>query len=70
MVKNDKNICQIIDFACPFDERVDSKQLEKIEHYQDLVRELRKICNMKVKVIPLVIGALGTTPIELRNWLK
>ena len=25
---------------------------------------------MKVKVIPLVIGALGTTPIELRNWLK
>ena len=25
---------------------------------------------MKVKVIPLVIGTLGTTPIKLRNWLK
>ena len=25
---------------------------------------------MKVKDIPLVIGALGTTPIKLRNWLK
>ena len=25
---------------------------------------------MKVKVIALVIGALGTTPIKLRNWLK
>ena len=25
---------------------------------------------MKVKVIPLVIGALGTTPIKLKNWLK
>ena len=25
---------------------------------------------MKVKVILLVIGALGTTPIKLRNWLK
>ena len=25
---------------------------------------------MKVKVIPLVIGTLGTTPIKLRYWLK
>ena len=25
---------------------------------------------MKAKVIPLAIGALGTTPIKLRNWLK
>ena len=25
---------------------------------------------MKVKFMPLVIGALGTTPIKLRNWLK
>ena len=25
---------------------------------------------MKVKVIPLEIGALGPTPIKLRNWLK
>ena len=46
------------------------KELEKIEHYQDLARELRKIWNMKVKVIPIVIGALGAIPIKLRNWLK
>ena len=38
-----KNICQIIDFACPYDGRADIKELEKIENYQDLVRELRKI---------------------------
>ena len=44
--------------------------LEKIEHYQDLAQELRKIWNMKVRVIPLVIGVLGTTPMKLRNWLK
>ena len=70
VVQKDKYICQITDFACPYDGRVDSKELEKIEHYQDLARELRKIWNMKVKVILLVIGALGTTPIKLRNWLK
>ena len=70
VIQKDKNICQIVDFVCPYDGRVDSKELEKIEHYQDLARELRKIWNMKVKVIPLVIGALVTTPIKLRNWLK
>ena len=55
-------------FACPYNEGVDTKELEKIKN--DLARELGKIWNMKVKVIPLVIGALGTTPIKLRNWLK
>ena len=49
---------------------MDTKELEKIEHYQDLARELRKIWNMKVKVIPLVIGALGTTATKLGNWLN
>ena len=49
---------------------MDTKELEKIDYYQDLARELRKIWNMKVKVIPRVIGVPGTTPIKLRNWLK
>ena len=70
VVQKDENLCQIIDFACPYDGRVDTKELEKIERYQNLARELRKIWDMKVKVILLVIGALGTTPIKLRNWLK
>ena len=52
-----KNLCQIIDFACPYDQRVDNKELEKIKHYQDLARKLRKIWNMKVNVVSLVIGA-------------
>ena len=57
-VQKDKYLYQIIDFACPYDGSVDSKELEKIEHYQDLAKELRKIWNMKDKVIPLVKGAL------------
>ena len=35
-----------------------------------MAQKLRKKWNMKVKVIPLQIGAIGTTPIQLRNWLK
>ena len=49
---------------------MDTKELEIIEHYQDLALELRKIWNMKVKVIPPVEDALGTTHMKLRNWLK
>ena len=64
-----KNLYQIINFAISYDGGVDNKELEKTEHYQDLAWELRKIWNMKVKVIPLIIGALGKTPIKLRNWL-
>ena len=38
------------------------KEIEKIEKYQDLARELRKLWNMKVSIIPVIVGALGTTP--------
>ena len=70
VVQKHKIFCQVIDFAGPYNGRVQNKELEKIEHCQDLARELRKIWNMKVKVIPLVIFALGTSPIKLRNWSK
>ena len=41
VAQKDKNLCQIINFASPYDGRVDTKELEKIEHYQDLAQELR-----------------------------
>ena len=50
VVKKDKNLFQIINFAYLYDRRVDTKEVEKTEHYQDLV-------------ILLVKGVLGTTPI-------
>ena len=42
----------------------------KIEKYQDLGRELQKICNVKVKIIPLVVGCLGAIPKQFGNRLK
>ena len=40
MIVTDKknNICKIIDFAVPFDSRVDSKEVEKIEKYYGLAK--------------------------------
>ena len=42
------------------DHRVKSKESEKRDKKLNLVRELRKLWNVKVTVIPTVIGTLGT----------
>ena len=38
--------------------------------YVDLARELKKLWNMKVRMIPIVNGALGTATKELAQGLK
>ena len=57
-----KRTCKIIDFAVPGDCRIEEKEKEKIEKYPDLRRELRKIWNVRVKIIPLAVGSLGAIP--------
>ena len=34
--------------------------VQKKNEYLDLARELNKLCNMKVTIIPIMIGAFGT----------
>ena len=46
------------------------KEKDKIEKYQDLGMELQKIWNVKVKIIPLVVGSLGAIPKQFGNRLK
>ena len=60
----------IIDFAIPYDTRVDNKEVEKIEKYLDLARELKKVWNTKVIVVSLVVRALGTPAKERLKRLK
>ena len=62
--------CKIIDFAVPGDNRIKEKEKEKIAKYQDLKRELQKIWNVRVKIIPLVVGSLGAIPKQFGNRLK
>ena len=62
--------CQIIDFAIPYDTRVHDKEVEKIDKYLDLAKKLKKVWDIKVIVIPLVVGALGTPAKELEKRLK
>ena len=52
--------CKIMDFALPADHRIKLKESEKKDKYLDLARELKKLWNMKVTVIPTVIDAFVT----------
>ena len=70
VVDKKERSCKIIDFAVTWDSRIEEKEKDKIEKYQDLGRELQKIWNIKVKIIPLVVGSLGAIPKQLRNRLK
>ena len=49
-----------MDFAVLADQRVKLKGNEKNNKYLDLAKELKKLLNMKVTFLPIVIGALGT----------
>ena len=57
--KKKKRISKIVDFAVPADYRIKLKECEKKDKYLDLARELKKLWNMKVTIVPIVIGAFG-----------
>ena len=70
VINKENKQCQIIDFAVPFDTRIRDKEAEKVLKYQDLAREVSKLWKVKAQVIPVVIGALGSMPETLDDWLK
>ena len=57
IINKKKRTCKI---AVPADHRINLKESEKKDKYLDLARELKKLWNMKVTIVPIVIGALGT----------
>ena len=70
LVDKKERSCKMIDFAVPGDSRIAEKEKDKLEKYQELGRELQKIWNIKVKIIPLVVGSLGAIPKQFGNRLK
>ena len=58
--KKKKRICKIVNFTVPADHRIKLKECEKKNKYLDLARGLKKKWNMKVTIIPIVTGAVGT----------
>ena len=71
IINQKTRICKIVDFPVPEDHRINLKESEKNHKYLDLAREIKKLWNMKVTIVPIVIGALGTVikgPKGLGSW--
>ena len=69
-INKKKRICKIVDFAVPADQRINLKESEKKDKNLDLAWELKKLWNMKVTIVPIVIGALGTITKGLLKGLE
>ena len=70
VVDKKERSCKIIDFAVPGGSRIEETEKDKIEKYQELGRELQKIWNVKVKIVPLAVGSLGAIPKQFGYRLK
>ena len=68
--KKKERTCKIVDFAVPAEHRIKLKECEKRDKYLDLARELKKLWNMQVTIIPIVIGAFGTATKGLLKGLE
>ena len=69
--RKEKKTCKFVDFAVPADHRIKLKECEKKDKYLNFARELkRKLWNMQMIMIPIVIGAFGTVTKGLLKGLE
>ena len=67
-----KKICKIVEFSVPTDHRIKLKECEKRDKFLHLAIELKKkkLWNMKVTIIPIMIGVFSTVTKELLKGLE
>ena len=69
LVRKDTQEWTLIDIAVPADQNIISTEEEKVDRYQDLAFEIKRIHRAsKVTVIPIVIGTLGTVSRNAKSW--
>ena len=49
-----------MDFSVSANHRLKIRESDKLDNYTDLARELKKFCYMKLTVILIRVGVLGT----------
>ena len=71
VIDKKERVCLIVDIAVPADRRVEEKEQEKVEKYQDLKREIGRMWEIrKVQLVPVVIGALGSVSKGFDKWIE
>ena len=60
----------ITDIAVPADVRLEEKEKEKVEKYQNLKKDTRRLWKLRnVEIVPVVIGALGSIFASFDRWM-
>jgi len=67
---NEKGTCMLIDVAISGDKNVIKKEAEKFLKYKDLTIEIQRMWNVKIKVIPVIVGATGTISKSFRKYVS
>jgi hypothetical protein len=60
----------LIDVAISGNRNVFKKEAEEILKYQDLTIEIQRMWNVKIRVIPVIIGATGTISKSFRKYVS
>ena len=68
--QGDKGTCMLIDIAISGDRNVIKKEGEKILKYKNLAIEIQCMWNVKTKVIPVIIGAIGSISKSFRKYVS
>ena len=61
---------QNVNFAVPANHKIKLKECEKKDKYLDLAKKLKKLWNMKVTIISIVISTFGTATKGLLKGLE
>jgi len=71
LVRKTSNEVYLIDVAIPGESRISQKTVEKHTKYVDLKIEVSRLWRAKKAfVVPIIIGALGSIPTDLSNYLE
>jgi hypothetical protein len=60
----------LIDVAISRDRNVIKKEAETVLKYKDLTIELQRMWNVKTRVIPVIIGAIGAISKSFRKYIS
>jgi len=67
---NEKKTCMLLAVAISGDMNVIKREAKKILKYKDLTIEIQRMWNVKVRVIPVIIGTTGTISKSFRKYVS
>ena len=70
ILNREDNEWTIVEFSVPWDKNVLLKEEEKVSKYIPLAKEIRKVHRVSTKIVPIILGSLGTITNQLKGHLR